>query len=75
MDSSQPLGLPAGSVRAIVTLFITGAIVGAQLRGIALDPTLITTWQALLAAYVGTRAYTNVVEARAAVVPTSIVKK
>jgi len=65
MDSSQPLGLPAGSVRAIVTLFLTGAIVGAQIRGIALEPSLVTTWQALLAAYVGTRAYTGVAEAKA----------
>jgi hypothetical protein len=70
-DSTQPLGLPSGSVRAIVTLFLTGAIVGAQLRGIALEPSLVTTWQALLAAYVGTRAYTNVAEAKASAVATA----
>jgi len=73
LDSTQPLGLPAGSVRAIVWLFLTGAVVGASIRGIALDPALMVSWQAVSAAYLGTRGWTGLVEAKAA--PAVTVKK
>ena len=59
LNANQPLGLPKGSIRAILLLIISIAIITSFFFNIELPNKVIDLWLALVALYFGLRSNFN----------------
>lgn len=62
IDGSQPLGLPRGSIRAIIALAFTGAIIAMFVTGTPMNEAVLASWGLIVGNYFGSRGTTSTAE-------------